>query len=1377
MGTKEKKAIIVWIFAIIFLLSMNNAYAQVVASETMPTEETAEEKEQKTMTQETVSAEEKEQKTATQETMPAEEKEQKTATQETVPAEEKEQKTATQETVVAKEKEQETVSSEEEAAETTTQEEEVSETVTPETTVLKTTALKATASDFIFLSDIAYVQGKSFAGNGNNIILDKNRDEKLITLNVDGVSRAFLKGVCAWATSEVVYDLREYDFDYFTAYLGVDESEKNSYYNTGVKFEIYTSDDGENWGSPIYKIDYSDAFTAAQFVKADIKGKKYLKLVANSNSSNWWAEWYDEAVYADAKLIKEGYIEDNTTVDFIKTVEEYDRIIKTMSLDQEITGSYELTLLQREFVKNAGYNELQQLVRYKEEYKTAVLWLMSDVENLRLYVLGGEPDGAHINALRVLSDLYAVYRDDLKNEGVTAEGTVLKDLYRRMMITLSLTHSAKVGLWVSGASGNPDAPNDSNAIKRYAIYKKLHQEGLLDDRIFESLNIEEMRFVLNNIIDDEEIEWLNAYSREKNSRDPYTYISYDYEMDYNYRLEQYYSKDNYDKWNQKYNLSRYNITYQKGYPKLWIVFEEGAVCGGISKTGSNLQGVYGVPSSVVGQPGHAAYIVYSHNSKGEGVWNLYNDVSGWAYSGRTEKLGVRMPCGWGGGSYASGHPVSYVLLAQAALNDFENYEKAEKILLLANTYKNDGQKLEKIYRKALDVQAINFDAWYGLISLYKADTAKTEKDYMNLAEEIAANLKYYPLAMYDLLRLIEPHLTSMEYKVRFTILQKNSLTEAANATSADTIQETAVKAVAKRLLGSTDTEVATFSFDGKNAGEIVLSSRFEGVGVVWEYSLDGKQSWTQTQAHSLKLTDEELKKINEQNDILIHLVGTSYDKENIHAIDITKASAPTNLYSNDHENRVIGITDEMEWSFGTGGAWTRFSARTPDLTGNKSILVRKGNTGTVLAGDSITLSFTQNDTNKKYQYISIDRLSIADFSTEQNNSSNAAANAIDGNINTIWHTLWDGSDSSKYITIKLDVPAYISRVEYVPRKDGSNGRVKNAQILVSQDGQNWTQVVASTNWDAGNSVKSVDFAEPVLAQYVKVVGKSTSGSYMSAAMINLFEDTSKKKLPVVKIEYSTTQATTEAVTARLVSDEKILIENNSGSDTYTFTQNGSFEFVYKDTAGSVGRITASVSWITKKEEKATGNDITSTKYEVKADLISNIEPGTNVEEFKKNVKADAGITIMDSNGRVLSDKDVINTNAVALVGKDRKYTLSVHISDVSATFTLQSGGSNETAANAEAGLKQKTVSGTVTQTESMDRDGAVYGGGAEAADTDENGLSQAQPQAEVANSAENSSEKSDVKFNFIIILVIIVMVIAIVELVILLVIFMKKKRR
>ena len=84
------------------------------------------------------------------------------------------------------------------------------------------------------------------------------------------------------------------------------------------------------------------------------------------------------------------------------------------------------------------------------------------------------------------------------------------------------------------------------------------------------------------------------------------------------------------------NIIYHNITYQTGYPKLWIVFEEGGVCGALSKTGSNIWGSYGVPSSVVSQPGHAAYIYYSLDSNGNGIWNLYNDISGWQQSGKTE---------------------------------------------------------------------------------------------------------------------------------------------------------------------------------------------------------------------------------------------------------------------------------------------------------------------------------------------------------------------------------------------------------------------------------------------------------------------------------------------------------------------------------------------------------------------------------------------------------------------------------------------------------------------------------------------------------------------------------------------------------------------
>lgn len=84
----------------------------------------------------------------------------------------------------------------------------------------------------------------------------------------------------------------------------------------------------------------------------------------------------------------------------------------------------------------------------------------------------------------------------------------------------------------------------------------------------------------------------------------------------------------------------YGVT---GKPKLWIVFEEGSVCGGLSKTGTNIWNTWGYPASVVGQPGHAAYVYYRQDANGNGIWGLGNNVSGWA---RSEK-GERLPLGWG----------------------------------------------------------------------------------------------------------------------------------------------------------------------------------------------------------------------------------------------------------------------------------------------------------------------------------------------------------------------------------------------------------------------------------------------------------------------------------------------------------------------------------------------------------------------------------------------------------------------------------------------------------------------------------------------------------------------------------------------------------
>ena len=75
-------------------------------------------------------------------------------------------------------------------------------------------------------------------------------------------------------------------------------------------------------------------------------------------------------------------------------------------------------------------------------------------------------------------------------------------------------------------------------------------------------------------------------------------------------------------------------------------FGTGAVCGGISKSGSNIRATHGIPATVIGQPGHAALLYYTMDAQGKGYWNIDNDVSGWTLS----EKGERMLLSWGNAS-------------------------------------------------------------------------------------------------------------------------------------------------------------------------------------------------------------------------------------------------------------------------------------------------------------------------------------------------------------------------------------------------------------------------------------------------------------------------------------------------------------------------------------------------------------------------------------------------------------------------------------------------------------------------------------------------------------------------------------------------------
>lgn len=103
-------------------------------------------------------------------------------------------------------------------------------------------------------------------------------------------------------------------------------------------------------------------------------------------------------------------------------------------------------------------------------------------------------------------------------------------------------------------------------------------------------------------------------------------------------------------------------------------------------------------------------------------------------------------------------------------------------------------------------------------------------------------------------------------------------------------------------------------------------------------------------------------------------------------------------------------------------------------------------------------------------------LSIEAFDSQETVDENSpATNAIDGNINTFWHTEWGAyiAPIPHYLTINLGSLRPIGGFEYTPRQNGPNGRIANYQVHYSTDGTNWTLMTSGT-WANDAAVKRYD---------------------------------------------------------------------------------------------------------------------------------------------------------------------------------------------------------------------------------------------------------------------------------------------------------------
>ena len=1186
-----------------------------------------------------------------------------------------------------------------------------------------------TEAEFVYLSDYDYVKelnGKKVSYStydkefetGDKIVLNgcaiKSNADGKISLATGGYdddgylnTKKYLKGITACAPSEVVYDISNFEYDWFSTYYGVDSKvaftgflDPNISNSAICKFYFYTSVDGETWTlESEEEPPESRGYEKQAFIKFSVKGKNYIRFKAVPAYSE--KSQANHAVYANTILFKEGFVFDDKPYDFIKTVEECDEIIKSHSFD-ELLSDYEDIILTRNFVSFFGYDNLQSFAHVDELHKSVIKWILQDdLDALRYFVTGGKPNGfssasniAEIRT-RILNNLYTLYTahgEDMNDTTALTYSPTFKekatrgDLYKRMIISISITHANDIVFALcDDAPGNPP----SDPLVRYEAYKKFHSNGWLKNEVFERLSVPEMMQVLNIEIRDDELEWLSWYVRVKKNGNLSCHAYMPYAgpgVPSAFR-----NPANYAKYNAKYNLSGFNLSYgEAGVTRLWMLYEKGAYCGGISLNGMVIQKIVGVPSVVMTQYNHLAYLFQVRNAEGKAAWASFYDIFGVANSAQAESRAGSVT-NWGTKAWNDTfrrdihndmHAVqctgsaTYTHYVQYVLNDWDNYVKAEEIRSLTGLYplkfdtsfelenytptgKNAAysEELIKIFNEVLKHQPKHLYGWYGLINAYRENSATTAEEYLALAKRITENLYDHPFPMKDLLDLIEPELKGTKYQLTFSNLiaeayKKGSVLGTTEETKTDYLQANVTRALATRFLGSNQKKLtaATFSFDGTDAGKIVLGEEYRGRGLYWDYSLDGGNNWSNyTEAVNVKLSSSQINSITQQNGIKVHFNGVSHDDEaNVYTISIGKAvmpadSATNSLFANDLENRVVNADSSYEWRYSENDAWTSYATASPDLSGNKSVEVRVGAQGTNMASDGRTFTFTEDDASLSRKYIPVSRISLHGVSSQATGGhAGNAVYALDANYNTRWHSNWNGADTQRFISVKFDKPMFISAVEFVPA-GGGNGKILDGTIYGSLDGVTWRKLAERKNLRYANqcntiaeakaNVQSFDIENPQDVLYIKIVAdRASNGNWFTARAFNFFEDKTQAHCPAATIEYGTTTPTNGNVTVSLKNlfpDENITITNNGGSGTYTFTENGTFTFFYKNDDGVEGKTTATVNWIDREAPTAVFEY--STTQTTGGKVIVILKPS---EEITVTNRSDI-IYALDENGNVI----------------------------------------------------------------------------------------------------------------------------------------------
>lgn len=122
----------------------------------------------------------------------------------------------------------------------------------------------------------------------------------------------------------------------------------------------------------------------------------------------------------------------------------------------------------------------------------------------------------------------------------------------------------------------------------------------------------------------------------------------------------------------------------------------------------------------------------------------------------------------------------------------------------------------------------------------------------------------------------------------------------------------------------------------------------------------------------------------------------------------------------------------------------------------------------------------------------------------EGSSNGKATFAIDGNVNSYWHSQWQGTELSfpHWLTIDMKEDVYVTRIDLASRQNYTNG-FRKFNIEASNDGANWVTLGTSLVMDPANKAFQSYPVTPGYRRYLKIT--MTEGYTLSTKSTNLAE--------------------------------------------------------------------------------------------------------------------------------------------------------------------------------------------------------------------------------------------------------------------------------